>query len=98
MTIDRIAFFSYSQYPSALEQYRIYSPLKQAGIEIIPGIRENQLALEAIDQAPVVLFQRDFSRNFGEYQQLLTCPKFEQVFSLRLPHWQEALQWAIDNK
>jgi len=71
MTIDRIAFFSYSQYPSALEQYRIYSPLKQAGIEIIPGIRENQLALEAIDQAPLVLFQRDFSRNFGEYQQVL---------------------------
>ncbi len=61
MTIDRIAFFSYSQYPpSALEQYRIYSPLKQVSIEIIPGIRENQLALEAIDQAPLVLFQRDF--------------------------------------
>ncbi len=71
MTINRIAFFSYNQYPSAVEQYRIYSPLKQAGIEIIPGIRENQPALEAIDQAPLVLFQRDFSRDFQEYQQML---------------------------
>lgn len=71
MTINRIAFFSYNQYPSALEQYRIYSPLKQAGIEIIPGIRENQLALEAIDQAPLALIQRDFSRHFQEYQQVL---------------------------
>jgi len=71
MTIDRIAFYSYSQYPSALEQYRVYSPLKQAGIEIIPGIRENQLALEAIDEAPLVLFQRDFSHHFQDYQQVL---------------------------
>jgi glycosyltransferase involved in cell wall biosynthesis len=71
MTIDRIAFFSYNQYPSALEQYRIYSPLKQAGIEIVPGIRGNQLALEAIDQAPLVLFQRDFSHHFQDYQQVL---------------------------
>jgi len=78
MTIDRIAFFSYSQYPSALEQYRIYSPLKQASIEIVPGIYEGQLDLNAIDQSHLVLFQRDFSRHFRDYGQILDLAQAHQ--------------------
>jgi len=76
MTIDRIAFFTYSQGISALEQYRIYSPLKQAGIDIVPGIREGKLLLESISEAPLVLFQRDFSRSFSDYLQVLEHAHF----------------------
>jgi glycosyltransferase involved in cell wall biosynthesis/uncharacterized protein YdcH (DUF465 family) len=71
MNIDRIAFFTYSQDVSALEQYRIVSPLTQAGIDIVPGIRDGKLLLESINEAPLVLFQRDFSRSFSDYLQVL---------------------------
>jgi glycosyltransferase involved in cell wall biosynthesis len=76
MTIDRITFFSYSQDVSALEQYRIVSPLKHAGIEIVPGIREGKLLLESINEAPLILFQRDFSRSFSDYLQVLEHAHF----------------------
>ncbi len=71
MTIDKITFFSYSQDISALEQYRIFSPLQHAGFEIVPGIRDGKLRLESINEAPLILFQRDFSRSFSDYLQVL---------------------------
>ena len=76
MNIDRIAFFTYSQDVSALEQYRIVSPLTQAGIDIVPGIRDGKLLLESINEAPLVLFQRDFSRSFSDYLQVLEHAHF----------------------
>ncbi len=59
-----------------MEQYRIVSPLKHAGIDILPGIRDGKLLLESINEAPFILFQRDFSRSFSDYLQVLEHAHF----------------------
>jgi Glycosyltransferase len=71
MHVQRVAFFSYHSVESALELYRFRSPLKAAGIEIIPGVEEGEAKLERIAGADLVCFQRDFSRRFKAYQAVL---------------------------
>ena len=72
MPVKRVTFFTYSQIESALELFRFISPLKEAGIEIIPGVEEGEPKLERIAGTDLVCFQRDFSRHFKAYQSVLT--------------------------
>ena len=71
MPVKRVAFFTYSQIESALELYRFISPLKAAGIEIIPGVESGEAKLEHIAGADLVCFQREFSCRFKAYQSVL---------------------------
>lgn len=72
MPIERIIFFTHNRVHTAHEQIRIYSPLKNAGVEIRQGVQGEKLNLEGIRDAQVVLFQRDFSRKFNEYQSVVS--------------------------
>ncbi|HPY33978.1 MAG TPA: glycosyltransferase [Anaerolineaceae bacterium] len=72
MKVRRVAFFTYNQIESALELYRFISPLKAAGIEIVPGVAAGDPNLDIIAGADLVCFQRDFSRRFKAYQSVLT--------------------------
>jgi len=69
--VTRVTFFTYRPIESALELYRFHSPLKAAGIEIVPGVVDGELRLENIANADLICFQRDFSCHFKAYQNLL---------------------------
>lgn len=71
MPIERVIFFTHSKTLSALEQFRVYGPLTHAGVEILNGVDGDQLNLEAINNAQLVLFQRDFSGPFIDYQKVI---------------------------
>ena len=72
MAVTRVAFFTYSPVESALELYRFISPLKAAGIELVQGVVDGEVRPERIAAVDLVCFQRDFSRHFKAYQDLLT--------------------------
>lgn len=71
MPVESIVFFSHNQVATAHEQIRVYSPLKKSNIELIQGIQGDKLHLEKIQDAQLVIFQRDFSKVFTEYQSVL---------------------------
>lgn len=68
MKIDSVAFFTHYTHTSAIEVYRVLSPLKEAGIEINYGIKDNQVKFDSIDQSDFVLLQRDFAQNLDRYE------------------------------
>lgn len=71
MPAKRIIFFTYNAVSTAHEQLRVISPLKYAGIEIIQGIQGNSINVDRIRDAQLVVFQRDFSRKFSEFQTVI---------------------------
>ncbi|GAP13953.1 glycosyltransferase [Longilinea arvoryzae] len=71
MPVEQIIFFTHNRVPTAHEQIRVFSPLKKAGMEILQGVQGDKLNLEGIQDAQLVLFQRDFSRKFAEYQSVM---------------------------
>lgn len=71
MPVESIVFFTHNQVPTAHEQIRVYSPLKKTNIGLIQGIQEGKLNLEKIQDAQLVIFQRDFSRKFTEYHSVM---------------------------
>lgn len=77
--VSKVSFFTYSPHESALELYRFYSPLKAAGIEIIPGVVNGKLKLENIVGTDLVCIQRNFSRYFAAFQSLMTAAHRENI-------------------
>lgn len=71
MPIKKVIFFSNSKEISALEVYRVYSPLSHAGIEVFTRLNADPLILDGIIDSQLVLYQRDFSRNFTNYQKVV---------------------------
>ena len=69
--INKIAFFRSSSSISALEQYRIFGPLTNAGMQISEGIKDGIVDRDAIYESDIVLFQRDFSSHFDWYLTLI---------------------------
>ena len=72
MTLEKVIFFSHAETISAHEELRIYSPLTHAGIEIIKGVDNNELQIDRIKDAQLVIFQRDFSSQFDDYISIMT--------------------------
>ena len=66
--IKKVAFFTFQQEKTAIEQYRIYSPLKHAGIEVIEGVVNGEVTPLVIQECDLVLTQRDFARSFEDYK------------------------------
>lgn len=71
MPVERIVFFTRNHVSTAHEQLRVYSPLMKAGIEVTQGVRGNSIKIDRIQDAQLVLFQRDFSRKFSEFQSVI---------------------------
>ncbi|TLM99096.1 glycosyltransferase family 4 protein, partial [bacterium] len=71
MAVERVIFYTHNPAPTAHEQFRVYSPLKQARMEVSQGFQGATLDLARIQDAQLVLFQRDFSRNFNDYQSVV---------------------------
>ncbi|MEA4958246.1 MAG: hypothetical protein VB029_00880, partial [Anaerolineaceae bacterium] len=69
--IKKVAFYTFSPTISALEHYRVYSPLVHAGIEVLEGVKQGQTNLAIISESDLVLFQRDFANHFEAYQDVI---------------------------
>ena len=71
MKIRSIAYFTQYTHLSAIEEVRVYSPLKTAGLNVIAGIKRDTLNLKGVDQADLILFQRDFAQDLNRYEQIV---------------------------
>lgn len=67
MKINKVAFFTFAEVTTAIEHYRVLSPLKHAGIEIINGVVDGEIKPLVIQECDLVLIQRDFARKFEDY-------------------------------
>jgi len=78
MNINKIVFFSYGDYTTAIQQYRIIGPLKEAGIEIVKGIDNGEFKPMLIQDCDIVLIQRDFAKAFEDFQTISWMAKSTQ--------------------
>lgn len=78
MKINSVAFFTHYTHTSAIEVYRVYSPLKAAGIDIIPGIIDNQVNFESIDKTDLILIQRDFGQELNNYESIVNYARSQK--------------------
>ena len=63
--IEKVAYFSYSPYRLAWEQIRVVSPLRALGIDLIEGVNQGQVNLEVIEDADLVILDRNFPGGFN---------------------------------
>lgn len=73
--LKSVVFFSAYQEEYAIEYLRITAPLRQAGIEIIPGVQAGEVRPETVFQGDAVIFQREFPQNFAAYDQIIHLAK-----------------------
>lgn len=64
--IEKVAYFSYSPYRLAWEQIRVVSPLRALGIDLIEGVNQGQVNLEVIEDADLVILDRNFPGGFNQ--------------------------------
>ncbi len=70
MPIKTIALYTADPWESAMCVLRVRGPARQAGISVIQGNRGDQISLECVSDADVVVIQRDFPR-FAEYDTVI---------------------------
>ena len=70
-----VTFFSAYQEEYAIEYLRITAPLRQAGIEIIPGVHAGEVKPDMVLQGDAVIFQREFPQNIAAYDQIINLAK-----------------------
>ena len=73
--IEKVAFFTFSPTISALEHYRVFGPLTQAGVQVLDGIKQGRVDPGVIRESDIVLFQRDFASHFDWYQVVVSLAR-----------------------
>ena len=71
MKVNSTAIFSHYALNSAIGSYRVFSPLREAGIEAYPGIKDGQIDYEAIEKTNLVLIQREFGKELSKYESIV---------------------------
>jgi glycosyltransferase involved in cell wall biosynthesis len=72
MTIKKAVAYSFSlgaQEPMAY--LRLYAPLREAGIELVDGFNDRELNFDAINNADIVILQREFPVRYEDYQEII---------------------------
>ncbi len=69
--IRSIAFYS-NHADDALSVLRMFGPSKAAGIEVIRAVENNTANIEAINDADLVIIQRDFCRDYDSYVKIIS--------------------------
>ncbi|HBY06439.1 MAG TPA: hypothetical protein DEH22_01100, partial [Chloroflexi bacterium] len=67
----RVVAYSTNSWVSPLGRLRLVDPLKQAGITLIHGTEQERIWPERVEQADIVLIQRDFPRHVQAYQEIV---------------------------
>lgn len=73
--IEKVAFFTFSPTITAVEHYRVFGPLAQAGIQVLNGIKQGRVDPEVIRESDIVLFQRVFASHFECYQLVVSLAR-----------------------
>ncbi len=79
--IKKIVCYSFSlntiEDADAMGYLRVVAPYISAGVEIISGVENDQIAVHKIHEADAVLIQRNFPLKFPEYQQIVRLAHLE---------------------
>ncbi|MGE5224768.1 MAG: hypothetical protein ACM3PY_20220, partial [Omnitrophica WOR_2 bacterium] len=67
--------FTTSPWKHALVEYRLRGPLESCGIRLIQGNEYEQVAVERVLQAELVVIQRDFPRYWQAYRQVIQAAR-----------------------
>jgi glycosyltransferase involved in cell wall biosynthesis/uncharacterized coiled-coil protein SlyX len=65
-----IVFYSFND-EDALAVLRMLGPAKQAGLELIHGVHNRVVDVEAVNQAEIVILQREFSVDYNNYEKVI---------------------------
>lgn len=66
LTVSKVAYYSHTPYRLAWEQIRVISPLRALGIQLIEGVTDGQINIEAIKDADLVILERNFPGGFNQ--------------------------------
>lgn len=64
--LRKVAYYTYTPYPVAFEQMRVLSPLKELKVEILDGVKDGVVSLEPIQEADLIILQRNFPGGFNQ--------------------------------
>jgi len=71
MPVNKVVYFSYSPVITALEHLRVFGPLSHTNIQVINGIEGDKPNLDTIRSGDLVLFQRNFSSRYLNYNAVI---------------------------
>lgn len=72
MKIQSAAIFTYERIVASLEAYRLFSPLRQANLQINRGVIDGEFSTDSINESDVVVFQREFPAKLSNYLSLMS--------------------------
>lgn len=79
MKLSDVTFFTKSKETTAIEHLRVLAPLQSQGIKVNRYVFEKSLDLNTIEPSHLIVIQRDFARDFQNYQRLLNYSKQKHI-------------------
>jgi processive 1,2-diacylglycerol beta-glucosyltransferase len=72
MKIEKATCYSFHlNREESLAHLRLIGPLRQAGISIINGIKDDQVLVGRVSEGDIVIIQRDFPKRFDDYKKII---------------------------
>ncbi len=78
MKIQSAVVYSFSLHAQGADpmgHLRLGAPLRQAGINIVYGVENGEIFPERVSQGDVVILQREFPKNFDQYQEIVATAR-----------------------
>jgi glycosyltransferase involved in cell wall biosynthesis/uncharacterized coiled-coil protein SlyX len=72
--VKTITFYSFDE-DDAMAVIRMYGPAKLANLEVIRGIKDRVVNIEAVRLADLVVFGREFAVDYNNYEQVVTLAR-----------------------
>jgi glycosyltransferase involved in cell wall biosynthesis len=69
--IKAVAFFSFHA-DDALSVLRMYGPANSSGLQVIRGVENGHVRLEAVTEGDLIVIQRDFCRDYDSYTKIIS--------------------------
>jgi len=69
--LKSVAFYSFHA-DDALSVLRMYGPANAAGLEVIRGVENGTARIESVNDADLVIIQRDFCKDYPSYLQIIS--------------------------
>ena len=74
-TIHSIVVYSPYLWPHAVAALRAVRPIQQAGLQYIPGKEAENIYIQRVSEADIVLIQREFPLYWEQYEQILSLAR-----------------------
>ena len=79
MKLSDITFFTKSNETTAIEHLRVLAPLREAGINVHRYVFNDTFSFDDLIPSQLILIQRDFARDFRNYQKLLAYSRQNHI-------------------